>query len=137
MKVVVDGRIYQVQPRGGISRIYNEILPRMLAVEPALTVDLITTEPLQQSLPVHPRLIHRSIPAVGRALRPMRFWAPVVPYLNAVVKQVYVGTGKNEIWHPTYYTLMKGWKGRKVVIVVDMIHERFPHLFAGLANDRF
>ena len=33
------------------------------------------------------------------------------------------------IWHSTYFTWPEFWRGRQVVTVHDMIHERFPDLY--------
>jgi glycosyltransferase involved in cell wall biosynthesis len=41
------------------------------------------------------------------------------------------------IWHSTYYTSLAGWPGPVVVTVYDLIHERYPGLFAGVMADRF
>jgi glycosyltransferase involved in cell wall biosynthesis len=129
LNVVVDAIIYQSQSRGGISRLYSEILPRMAAMDDALQFILLTTGPCRQSLPSHARIQHRPLLPVDSALRPYRLWWPVIPSIRAFVQRAAVGDAQGRIWHSTYYTMPAAWSGPVVVIVADMIYERFTHLF--------
>ena len=54
--VALDGIIYQMQATGGISRLYNEILPRMCALDPDLFVRIYASPPTRQQLPVGPQI---------------------------------------------------------------------------------
>ena len=139
MEVVVDGIIYQSESHGGISRIYSEILPRMCDLDDSLRITLLTDSDrkLRQSLPEHPRIIHRAILPVKRYLRPGRVWKPIVPWVRRFVRRLYIGRGRGQLWHSTYYTLPERWDGLQVVTVVDMIHERFADLFNRPGHDRF
>jgi len=56
MEVVVDGIIYQLQARGGISRMYNEILPRMCQHDNNFHVQLLETDLPLQPIPRHPNI---------------------------------------------------------------------------------
>ncbi|MGA1794636.1 MAG: glycosyltransferase family 4 protein [bacterium] len=137
MKIVVDGYIYQRQARGGISRIYTEMLPRMCDHEESLNVTLLTEGPLMAEPPSHPRITHRTIPLVSRCLRPGRLWRPLVPAIRRAALSLITGPTQKKVWHSTYYTLPDRWKGPRVITVYDMIHERFPNLFNDLWGDRF
>lgn len=137
MKVLVDGIIYQNQSHGGISRLYNEILPRMCAMDDSLWITLLTSGRCRQPLPLHARIRHRPLFPVNSILRPGRLWWPVVPRIRAFVQQSAVGDGRGRIWHSTYYTMLDKWKGATVVTVHDMIHERFVYLFNGSVNEQF
>ena len=137
MRVVVDGYIYQRQARGGISRIYTEILPRMCNHDDSLNVTLLTEGPLMAEPPSHPRITHRTVPLVSRCLRPGRLWRPLVPAIRRTVVALLTGPTRNRVWHSTYYTLPDRWKGPRVITVYDMIHERFPNLFNDPWGDRF
>lgn len=136
MNVVIDGFVYQFQAYRGISRIYNEILPRMCKIDSSLHVTLLTSGRCQQPLPTHPQLEHKSLLPVEQLLRPNRLWWRIIPHLTMLMQQLYLGSGKGSIWHSTYYTVLNQWKGPRVVTVYDMIHELFAHVFTGAKRER-
>ena len=129
LRLVLDGIIYQRQSHGGISRLYSEILPRMCSMEESLNITIVTNGSLRQSLPHHPHITHRVIPRVERYLRPGRVWKPLIPQVRRMVQRLWIGDGKGQIWHSTYYTQPENWDGAQVVTVHDMIRERFPKMF--------
>jgi glycosyltransferase involved in cell wall biosynthesis len=129
MEAVVDGIIYQRQSHGGISRLYNEILPRMCAMDDSLQVTLLTPSWCKQSLPTHAHIQHRPIFPVEIILRPYRLWWSAIPHIRAFVQRLALGDARGRIWHSTYYTTLEDWTGPAVVTVYDMIYERFAHLF--------
>jgi glycosyltransferase involved in cell wall biosynthesis len=137
LKIIVDGIIYQLQWNGGISRIYNEVLPRMCNLDDSLNITLLTEGTLKQVLPVHTHIRHRSIPLVRQYLRPWRLWKPVIPQIREILLKFRVGDTNTKIWHSTFYTMLEGWNGLSVVMVYDMIHERFPTLFAQQSESQF
>jgi len=105
--------------------------------EESLRVLLLTEGPLMGPPPSHPRISLRKIPLVRRYLRPQRLWRPLVPAIRKAAVTILTGPTRNRVWHSTYYTLPDRWKGPRVITVYDMIHERFPHLFADVWGDRF
>lgn len=135
MRVVVDGAIFQAEARGGISRVFHELLPRMCDLDESLTLTLLhRAGALRQPLPAHPRIHRRRLPRLRRYLRPGRVWNRLIPGgvrgLEATLDARLVGGGEGEVWHSTYFTLPpESWRGAQVVTVHDMIYERFPHLF--------
>jgi glycosyltransferase involved in cell wall biosynthesis len=137
MEVVVDGIIYEMQSRGGISRLYTEILPRMCAMDDSLQISLLTTGRCRQPLPNHGRIHHRSLFPGERMLRPWRLWWPIYPQMRALVQQLSGIGGVGKVWHSTYYTRPMRWIGPTVVTVVDMIHERFSHWFNTRGHESF
>jgi glycosyltransferase involved in cell wall biosynthesis len=137
MTVVVDGIIYQLQSKGGISRLYSEVLPRMCNLDDLLYITLLSEGRLRQALPRHPRIAHRPIPSVDRYLCPGRVWKPIVQRAKRLVRKLWTGRGNGKIWHSTYYTLPEKWDGTCIVTVPDMIHERFEGLFNDPASERF
>ena len=137
LELTIDGIIYQLQSRGGISRIYIEILPRMCDMDDSLRVTLLTEGKLRQQVPVHRGISHRPIPDVELYLRPGGTWKPVVPHVRDLAKRLRVGRTDGKIWHSTYYTMLDHWHGRSVVTVPDMIHEMFPERFNDAEQDRF
>jgi glycosyltransferase involved in cell wall biosynthesis len=137
LEIIVDAIIFQKKQRGGIARIYREILPRICEIEPNLRITLFVDGPIVQPLPVHAHIQVKAAPPVRRNL-------PVRGSLNRLVfpvrrtasrlwsfmRSAWIGSGKGQIWHSTFYTLPGAWQGKQVVSVHDMILERFPDLFA-------
>jgi len=137
MEVVADGVIYHLQSKGGISRLFSEILPRMCEADDSLHISLLTQGRLRQVLPQHRRITHRSIPNIECYLRPRRIWKPFIPAAKRLMRKLWSGQGAGKIWHSTYYTMPEKWDGYTVVTVHDMIFERFPDFYDGLSADRF
>lgn len=129
MELIVDGVIYQLQSRGGISRIYSEILPRMCDLDSSLNVDIFRQGAIKQILPQHKRITHRVIPDIRRYMRPGRMWKAAAPSVNECIRNLWIGRGKGKMWHSTYYTLPEKWRGSSVVTVADMIYELYPGCF--------
>ncbi|MFX0203033.1 MAG: glycosyltransferase, partial [Candidatus Hodarchaeota archaeon] len=137
MNVIVDGVIYQLQSNGGISRLYNEILPRMCDIDQSIRITLLTSGRLKQPVPKHQRICQRGIPAMEGQLFLGPLWNSIVPRVKRILYRLRIGYGKGKIWHSTYYTLPGKWKGMQVITVVDMIHERFANLFNGPGHEWF
>jgi len=137
VEVVVDGIIYQLQPHGGISRIFSEILPRMCNMDDSLQVIVLREGTLRHWLPEHGGITYRAIPPVLRYLRPRRVWKPIIPPARRFVRRLWIGRGRGRIWHSTYFTIPERWDGPSVVTVADMVYERFPNLFVGPGEDQF
>ncbi len=116
---------------------FSEILPRMCDIDDSVSITLFTQGQCRQPLPQHRCIKHCAIPQVGCCLRPKRFWRPVVPTARRLMRRLWIGRGEGNIWHSTYYSIHEGWKGRSVVTVHDMIHERFPDLYKGPNHDQF
>ncbi|MDD5327098.1 MAG: glycosyltransferase family 1 protein [Phycisphaerae bacterium] len=122
MELIVDGIIYCLQAKGGISRVFSEILPRMCDIDDSISITLFTQGQCRQLLPSHRRIKHRAIPQV--------------PAVSRLMRRLWIGRGEEKLWHSTYYSMPAGWKGRLVVTVHDMIHERFPDLYKGSNQDQ-
>lgn len=139
LEVVVDGVIFQYQARGGVSRIYSEILPRMCAQDEALRVTLLLKEkrPPRQPLPAHPSITPLALPHVDPYLRPGRLWGRHAATVKRLVARRWIGDGAGKIWHSTYFTQPDGWLGAQVVTVVDMIYERYPDFFNNAYDHEF
>jgi glycosyltransferase involved in cell wall biosynthesis len=137
MEIVVDGIIYWSQARGGISRLFSEILLRMCEADDSLHITLLTEGRPKQALPQHRRITHRSIPNIERYLRPNCIWQSVLPKIKHFIYDLWTGTGKGKIWHSTYYTMPEKWAGRSVATVHDMVFELFPQFYSGPNFDLF
>ena len=137
MRVIVDGIIFGLQSAGGISRLFNEVLPRMCEIDESLHVLLLTDGNVVNNLPKHKRIEQKAILPVNRFLRPERLWRSVIPDVRQFVRKLSMGSARGKIWHTTYFT-SPGEKGvPRVVSVYDMIFERFPDLFDGAGTDHF
>jgi glycosyltransferase involved in cell wall biosynthesis len=136
-QVVVDGAIFQSQAKGGISRLFSEILPRMCEMNDSLHISLLTQGRLRQSLPKHRHIKHCSVPTFERYLRPNRVWQSVLPKIKHFTYNLWTGTGEGKIWHSTYYAMPEKWAGYSVATVHDMVFELFPQFYSGPNFDSF
>jgi glycosyltransferase involved in cell wall biosynthesis len=125
MDVLIDGIIFEMQSRGGISRIFHEILPRMCDQEPRLQVTLVTQEKLMQPLPVHPQIAHEKLVALDKVLRPRPFWNRYKAAIRGYLESRMPANDVYGIFHSTYYVYPERWRGAVVATVYDMIHEFF------------
>lgn len=125
MKIAIDGLIYQMQSVGGISRIYNEILPRMCDLETELSIILYISEPTRQSPPIHMQI--QNIPLLRNDLRPARVWHRLGPTINQALLSIKVT--RQMIWHSTYFTLPARPTRAVVTTVYDTNYIRFASMF--------
>jgi glycosyltransferase involved in cell wall biosynthesis len=137
VEIVIDAIIYELQKKGGISKLFTEVLPRICEIENGLSIVLFAQGELKQNLPVHPRIIHRRIPTLDKYLRPNRIWQPAIPRLSELLRSLYIPARGRHIWHSTYYTSPRKWKGPLVVTVLDMIHELFREIFNSPFDEEF
>jgi glycosyltransferase involved in cell wall biosynthesis len=129
LQVIMDGIIFELQSQGGISRIFQEILPRMCELDDSFWVTLFGDKHTKQPLPEHARIKTVSISTYRQFLRPGSIWMPVISQLRDSARQRRLGNGYGKIWHSTYYTFPKNWAGRQVLTIHDMIYELFIDLF--------
>ena len=125
MNITVDGIIYQAQSHGGISHLYEEILPRMCEQDHGLHINLLTSGKCKKALPVHPQITHRALIPIDDILRPTRLWGSTRFGIRAYLQNSMRNNYRDQIWHSTYYTVPYKWKGPIVLTVYDMISEHF------------
>lgn len=126
MNLIVDGIVFESQEHGGISRIFSEILPRMCDLDSSLDIDLITSGPIKQPLPVHTQIRQTHIADLPRFIPNRKF-----PYLKRMVRSVVLGKAishfdEKAIWHSTHFTLPSNWRGINILTMPDLIPELFP-----------
>lgn len=121
MKIHYDGRVFQFQKAGGISRYFAEVISALPQDwEPVIT----GVEGFGENIPKHPHLKTETLPD----FRPRRFrrhfqeqwWKP------RLMRSV-------QLAHPTYYDLTSGFtykdfKCPVVITVYDLIYALYPHL---------
>jgi glycosyltransferase involved in cell wall biosynthesis len=127
----MDGVIYQIESKGGVSRLYNEILPRMCELDSDLQIRMFTDGPLQQQPPEHTCIQHvrSQTHSQPRSKSPARRLILPLIRLGARLTDAVAGAGQRAIWHSTYYTLQKEWKGKQVSTLHDTVHELYPDLY--------
>lgn len=127
MKLLIDGDVYSWHPGGGISRVFNELIPRF--VRRGLDVEVCVRKYVPQGrigvgvvpyLSVIPQLNHRS--------RPWKLMYPLAKYLNPWLEKTFWRTRKGDIFLSTYYTTPPV-NAPHVCIIHDMIFELFPESF--------
>ena len=136
MIAAIEGSIFHLQGRGGISRIFHEILPRMADLEPSLEIHLLLFGDARQQLPKHQRIALHHLP-IERILPRNRLLQNLISGIESIYIRLLFRRTKRVIWHPTYYGLTFGWQGPRVALVADMIHEILPDLFTSREEIRF
>lgn len=130
LQIILEGKLFEEQSFGGISRIYHEILPRICHMNERILFSILTSGRLMQSLPRHPQIVsYPSRVPVHRFLRPQTIFWQLQDYLRAKLQTASFHFGRNTIWHATYFQLPDWWMGPKVTSVYDLIHEKHPHFF--------
>jgi len=126
MEVVIDGYIYHVQKMRGISRIFNEVLPIIPALDPSISLKIILharksglSEQIRQII----------IPKLDKYLLPRNLWKDVYPFLNNLLVNQKIKITRNTIFHSTYYRSLAGWRGKQIFSVYDLIYEKYPDTF--------
>ena len=116
--VLFTGDIFRLQPRGGITRYFDELIPRLERPSRVLAG-------LHQS---------RAVPT-GRFesavyMAPFRLSPRPRALINGWVDSIRIRRNSGEILHPTYFRDPKSLPSLPMVLTVyDMAHERFPDLF--------
>jgi glycosyltransferase involved in cell wall biosynthesis len=121
MRILYDGKIYEMQAAGGVNRYFANIISRLPKdFTPALT----TCKPQDVNYPAHPNLKTFFYKRYG--FRPMQasYWLEKY-YFRAVAS-----FNPLDVVHPTYYSLLTRQEVNKcrypvVLTVWDMIHEIF------------
>jgi glycosyltransferase involved in cell wall biosynthesis len=127
-RVLLDGVVYQQQRAGGISRCFNEVMPRIADT----CNDIVVLLHL-------PPLCHADLPAARRLriikdirLRPGRFFNRPMRRLSQWRARLH----RPDVFHSTYYT-RPYWQGpRTVVTVHDFVDEHLPALFSNFDFQR-
>jgi len=131
MTVLFDHQVFSLQRMGGISRYFYELI-RHFSRMPDMEVKL----PLALTSNVYMRLLfperYREYPLLGKKVEGiLQFAWNTLHTLRERKKHTY------DVFHPTYYfPYFHDWGKPLVVTIHDMIPERFPGDFRGLAVTR-
>jgi len=133
MRVLMDALFFEFERGGGIGRLWQETLPRVCALEPELQVSALTTGHLKTPLPTHPRIAPVRLPWAAhwsRALARRHLpWGHIPWAVRSRALARAAERAGGGLWCSTYYTLPARWEGPSLVVVYDLIHERFPERF--------
>ena len=133
MRLLVDGDVFCWQKQGGISRVFREILPRLVALDSSLEIEVVVAGPLTSSGLVGMPLSVRKVPQISDALRPWRFWNPVRDIVNPKLSARFWRRRRADVFVSTYFT-SPPLRCPSVCVVYDMVNERFPELFSAELN---
>lgn len=129
MHLAIDGIIFELQDRGGISRIFTTILPLMCDLDPDLQITVYFARRPRYRLPAHPRIQTQLLLPLTRILRPRRYWKRIIPVVRSLALAFGVNRRENTVWHSTYFTYPLGRTLPNVVTIYDLIYEKYPELF--------
>lgn len=125
--LLYDYQILLMQKYGGISRYFYEVIRR------------IPEEEFKLFFPVLNNLNYYFQDYFGKPIKEIsgfKKYDRVVSLNQAYSKLLLCCKGKNIVFHPTYYNpyFLNIFKGKLVVTVHDMIHEKYPQYYAGNAT---
>lgn len=129
MNLVVDGVIFELNPIGGVARMFNNILPMMCDIDPTLRIQLLFTKTPNFRYPEHKQIFTFFPDRAYNLMRPWKLWKPYRKVAINALQRMWVGKTAHKIWFSTYFSRpSSGWKGSEVVMVHDLIYELFPEL---------
>jgi glycosyltransferase involved in cell wall biosynthesis len=136
MNINIEGVIFELQPVGGISRIYREVLPRICSQNEDVSINIVTVEKILQQLPSHQRIKHIQSPSWPyRYIRPTQLFSGLRDFVRIETEAIKLSSRQRSIWHATYFKIPKKWHGPRIVSVYDLTYERFPDLFNTPGDD--
>jgi len=135
MDLIVDGIIYQYQNNGGISRIFDNILPLMCELDPNLEVKLFNARGLARRVPQHVNISQFFLFNWDRSFRPWRLRRKVYSKFHGFILKSAIGDSRGKTWFSTYYSIPPfNWEGYQITCVYDFIHEIYPSMLLDSAN---
>jgi len=129
MNIVLDGIIFEQQPRGGIPRIYQEMLPRICLLDPTIQFLLVTHGLIRSQWPDHAQIVHRRLWPLDRYIQPGHYLWSFKKQVRSWIAGYSLSSHADNIWHSTHYTLPHQWKGPVLIAAYDLLVERFAPLF--------
>ena len=137
MNIIFDTLIYSLQANGGISRMYNELIPRIAKLDSNILISYLISSKLLQPIPPVLNSDIYDISYIEKIFRPRRIWQKKYPDIKSFVTSQIFQNKKNAIWHSTYFTDVTSWNGLRVVFVHDMVHELFKELYPSESDHQF
>jgi len=135
MELIVDGIVYRYQANGGISRIFDNLLPLLCEQNPDLKVKLFNAWGLAKNLPRHKNISKLLLKNWDRSIQPWKLWRKIFSKIHHFVLKSLIGDTRGKIWLSTYYTVPPfKWEGRQIVFAYDFIYEIFPSMLPDSAR---
>ena len=133
MRLVVDGEAFAWWFRGGVRRIYTEVLPRLATAGSGIDVTVVV--PGKRTAHVETLGCRvRSVPQIPRGLRPWRVWDALSPGVNRIAWRIGRQRVRGDIFHPTFFSLPPR-RMPSFCFVHDMTFELFPECFDKTLGD--
>ncbi|MFN2200053.1 MAG: glycosyltransferase family 4 protein [Caldilineaceae bacterium] len=123
LRVLIDGRIFDVYPHGGIARIYREVLPRMAELHSDWKFAITVKNAETPSLPRHDRI--RILSWKPLELRPARLFRRVNEWKRNRNEETAAAWNPG-VFHSTYYTASPVKRCKAVAMVYDLIDDQYP-----------
>jgi len=128
LRVIFSGTMFATQRHGGVSRYFcdlRNILGQLgvgsVVLAPVWRTELLNRGPGARGIPLPESLEFRGVPRLLNALSD----------IDRLVRLPLMRHPGPQVFHPTYYSTLSPPRGMPMVVTVyDMIHERFPELFA-------
>ena len=130
MKILADAQLLMRQGKtGGVSRIYEAILPRVEALDDDVEIALAYHGGSHRGksirVPEHLEPWAVRIPQLTEAQRPWRFWRHAAPLVNAWLRNSFWMRQKADVFNPVYYS-SPPVGAPTVCFVYDMTYELYP-----------
>ncbi len=130
MDIVVDGFIYRRQAYGGVSRIFDHLIPGLCRLDPSIHVRFLLDGKPLKPIPRGERISLIDMTRWDRWMWPKALLNKRRGGVRRLILRALLGSTRDKVWMSTYYRSPSfEWKGRQVVLTHDLIHELFPDLF--------
>lgn len=137
LRIGVDGSVLCMPPRGGITRTYAEILPRICAADPEMGIDLfVVGRPAWLPSPL-PNLQVHSCLRFKEALRPRRVLGRFAPRATGLSYSLSWAAGHVDLWHSTYFEVPLRPRVPVIVSNYDLVYWVCRTIFARPADRAF
>ncbi len=125
IKILLDNYIFEKTPYGGIARYFREIIPRITALHPDISFDIICNPENLSAYPQGQNITYHFTPKV---LRPnLLFWR-LNEYRNQKYPTKIISKIKPDIFHSTYYQTLPKKNLKSIVTIYDFIDLCWPAL---------
>lgn len=135
MKVLFDHQAFANQPVGGVSRVFREIIEGLARLEPGWSLSLFAPMHRSRLLPELKRDRPPNL-SIGPAVRrpPGAFgFGKLSRQINPRLLRTYAARLRPDVFYPTWYDrrceIWPDGRTGTVVVVHDMIQEKFPRFF--------
>jgi glycosyltransferase involved in cell wall biosynthesis len=135
MDLIIDGAIYRIEKKGGISRVFDNIIPLLCQLDTDIKVQMLKKGDFIKPIPLHQQISILDPYKWDQFIRPWRVWRKAYPAIHNFLTRQLLGNTQDKIWFSTYYTPPPvHWKGKQVVLVYDFVYEMYKDLMPNNAR---